>query len=192
MNKEVLRSLFLEKRQTLTQKEFERRNELLLTNCFSFLETHNQVVHYHLFLPITKYGEPNTWPLFKALRQSDQHRLYLSKTLFKRKLLKHFLINQNTELETSKLGIPEPVNAQEVLPDIMDVVFVPLISCDTAGNRIGYGAGLYDRFLSQVRKDCLKVGIGVTSTLDNIDYNDEHDVPLDYYISHLGIDRLPS
>ncbi len=190
MNKEVLRSLFLEKRQTLTQQEFERRNELLLANCFSFLETNNEVVHCHLFLQIIKYREPNTWPLFERLRQSDQHKVYLSKTLFKRKLLKHFLINQNTELEISKLGIPEPVSTEEVMPNILDLVFVPLISCDGAGNRIGYGAGLYDRFLNEVRKDCLKVGIGITSTLDNIDYNNEYDIPLDYYISHLGIDHL--
>ncbi|OEK02102.1 5-formyltetrahydrofolate cyclo-ligase [Roseivirga sp. 4D4] len=190
MNKEVLRSLFLEKRQTLTQEEFERRNELLLTNCASFLERHKQVIHCHLFLPITKYREPNTWPLFNRLRQSDRHKVYLSKTLFKRKLLRHFLINRNTELETSKLGIPEPVNAQEVIPQVLDLIFVPLISCDAAGNRIGYGAGLYDRFLTEVRKDCLKVGIGITSTLDNIDYNNEFDIPLDYYISHLGIDHF--
>lgn len=192
MNKEVLRSLFLEKRQTLTQKEFERRNQLLINYCTSFLETHKQVVHCHLFLPITKFREPNTWPLFERLRQSDRHKVYLSKTYFKEKRLKHFLVNRDTELQTTKLSIPEPVDAEEVSPKIVDVIFVPLISCDREGNRIGYGAGLYDRFLSEVRRDCLKVGIGITSTLDNIDYNDQYDVPLDYYISHLGIDSLPS
>ena len=58
------------------------------------------------------------------------------------------------------------------------------------GNRIGYGAGLYDRFLNEVSPNCLKVGIGITPTLDHLDCTDEHDVPLDYFISHLGSDTF--
>lgn len=102
----------------------------------------------------------------------------------------HFLVEKDTTIETSKFGIPEPTNGREAAPKVLDVVFIPLISCDKAGNRIGYGAGLYDRFLEQVSDKCLKVGIGITPTLDNIDYMSEYDISLDYYISHLGIESF--
>jgi len=84
-------------------------------------------------------------------------------------------------------GIPEPRNADAVDPKTIDIVFVPLISFDEHGNRIGYGAGLYDRFLSEVRPDCLKVGLAVTPPLNNIDYSTEYDIALDFCINHLGI-----
>ncbi|MBO3699221.1 5-formyltetrahydrofolate cyclo-ligase [Roseivirga sp. E12] len=188
MNKEVLRSLFLEKRQTLTNQEFKRRNDLLLVNNLNFLESHQRAVHCHIFLPILKFKEPNTWPLFEHLQKSSNHEAYVSKTLFKQKQLEHFHVTKNTELKESKYGIPEPLNGEAIHPEKLDIVFVPLICCDKQGNRVGYGAGLYDRFLQEVRQDCLKIGLGITSKLDNIDYTTELDIPLDYYISHLGID----
>lgn len=190
MNKEILRSLFLEKRRTLTDSEFERRNKLLLKNSLAFLASNPQLIHCHLFLSIEKFREADTWPLFDYLKTSDAHEVYLSKTVFKQKKLTHFLVGKDTTIEISKFGIPEPSNGRETAPQVIDVVFVPLISCDKAGNRIGYGAGLYDRFLEQVSDTCLKVGIGITPTLDNIDYMSEYDIPLDYFISHLGVDTF--
>lgn len=190
MNKEVLRSLFLEKRKTLTDKELNRRNELLYSNSLSFLKSNEHLIHCHIFLPIDKFNEPNTWPIFEYILGSDKRSAYVSKTQFKEKSLSHFLVEKDTKLEKSKFGIPEPANGIEALPEILQVVFVPLICCDKEGNRIGYGAGLYDRFLSEVNDQCIKVGLGITPKLDNIDYTSAHDVPLDYFISHLGIDRF--
>ncbi len=190
MNKEVLRSLFLEKRNTLTDQEFNRRNELLLKHSIDFLSVHQDLIHCHLFLPIKKFKEPDTWPLFHHLMRSDRHEVYLSKTLFKQRRLEHFRILQDTKLVESKFGIPEPTNATSVSAEKFDVVFVPLICSDKKGNRIGYGAGLYDRFLEGVKPSCLKVGVSITPMLDNNDYTSSYDVPLDYLITHLGADQF--
>ncbi len=190
MNKEVLRSMFLEKRNTLTDQELNRRNGLLLNHCTDFLKAHQDLIHCHLFLPIKKFKEPDTWPLFHHLMRSNQHEVYLSKTLFKQRKLAHFQISQDTKLKVSKFGISEPTNAEPVAPEILDIVFVPLICSDQKGNRIGYGAGLYDRFLEQVKPDCLKVGVSLTPKLDNNDYASSYDIPLDYLITHLGVDQF--
>ena len=40
----------------------------------------------------------------------------------------------------------------------IQVVFVPL-AYDNFGNRVGYGKGYYDKFLSKCTKECLKIGL---------------------------------
>lgn len=49
----------------------------------------------------------------------------------------------------NRYGIPEPVCAPPSLfkPSEMDVILAPLVAFDEAGNRIGMGAGFYDRTL---------------------------------------------
>jgi 5-formyltetrahydrofolate cyclo-ligase len=52
-------------------------------------------------------------------------------------------------LDAGQWGIREPrPDAPEVEPDI---VLVPLLAFDRAGNRIGYGAGYYDMTIARLR-----------------------------------------
>ena len=48
---------------------------------------------------------------------------------------------------TNSYGIPEPTQGNEISPDLIDMIIVPLIYFDKSGNRVGYGKGYYDRFL---------------------------------------------
>ncbi|HET7306818.1 MAG TPA: 5-formyltetrahydrofolate cyclo-ligase [Gammaproteobacteria bacterium] len=50
-------------------------------------------------------------------------------------------------------GIPEPAAANATVrePHELDLVFVPLVAFDTVGNRIGMGAGYYDRAFAFLR-----------------------------------------
>ncbi len=189
MNKEVLRALFLEKRKTLSSVEFQKRNDLLFQHVTQFIQENKAAYHFHIFLSIQRHVEPDTWPIFRYLLHAKKN-VYLSKTHFKRKQLIHYKTDNEDHIVVSKFGIPEPSSGVKASPSLFDIVFVPLISFDTLGNRIGYGAGLYDRFLSETREDCLKVGVAITPPLDNIDYTNAYDVKIDYCISHLGIDKL--
>lgn len=54
------------------------------------------------------------------------------------------------ELRPGRFGIPEPPECREtVVPRRGDIVIVPALCCDSRGNRLGHGAGYYDRFLSE-------------------------------------------
>lgn len=50
-------------------------------------------------------------------------------------------------LQENRFGIPEPVSepAQLLAPEALDLVLVPLLGFDSRGNRLGFGAGYYDR-----------------------------------------------
>ena len=53
-------------------------------------------------------------------------------------------------LVPSTFGVPEPLgNEITADPADIEVALIPLLGFDSRGNRIGYGAGYYDRFLSQ-------------------------------------------
>lgn len=66
------------------------------------------------------------------------------------------LISDMCELRPGKFGIPEPTpDAPELAPQTGDIMIVPALCCDTLGNRLGHGAGYYDRYLAG--HDCFTV-----------------------------------
>lgn len=82
-------------------------------------------------------------------------------------------------LVMSRFGVAEP---RAGLPDIgPDIVLVPLLGVDRRGNRIGYGAGHYDRTLAALRLSRRIVAIGCAwdcQLVDSIPAED-WDEPLD-------------
>ena len=57
-------------------------------------------------------------------------------------------------LVLNRFGIPEPIARRFDSADVrqLDVIFVPLVAVDHHGNRIGSGAGFYDRALKHLRR----------------------------------------
>jgi 5-formyltetrahydrofolate cyclo-ligase len=57
------------------------------------------------------------------------------------------------QLITNRFGIPEPRARRFDSADVreLDVIFLPLVAVDADGNRIGSGAGFYDRALKHLR-----------------------------------------
>ena len=61
------------------------------------------------------------------------------------------------------------------------MILVPLLAFDKKGNRIGYGGGYYDKFLSQCNG--LKVGISFEQPIDTITISaTSNDAPCDLCI----------
>ncbi len=138
--------------------------------------------YFHLFLSISEKREVDTQGILHILQGKDKH-VVLSKADFDSGTLSNYLLTDSTVIKVNDWGIPEPVEGIEIKASSIDVVFIPLLVYDERGNRIGYGKGFYDRFLSRCRPDVVKVGLSFFSAEEEILDVDEHDVPLDYCVT---------
>lgn len=86
------------------------------------------------------------------------------------------------EFAITEWGIPEPVAGVVLNPTDLDIVLIPLLAFDLAGNRVGYGKGFYDRYLLQCRPDCLKIGVNLFDPIALIEDVESYDIPLDIVI----------
>ncbi len=187
MNKSTLRSVYLQKRLGLSNREYKSRNAQILSFAKAFLAQHSSPIHIHTYLAMEEQKEASTLQMLPILWARHNTKVYSSKTHYAERRLSHHLISAFRDIHRDKRGIPFPMQTEEFPAAIMDLVFIPLISFDRKGNRIGYGAGLYDRFLSQLRPDCLKIGLSLSPPLDHIPYTETHDIPLNQCITPLGI-----
>ena len=92
-------------------------------------------------------------------------------------------MTDGTKITQNKWGIPEPESGISIDPSMLEVVFIPLLSFDKKGNRLGYGKGFYDVFLKNCKKEVLKIGLSFFDPVDRIDGIRDEDIPLDYCIS---------
>lgn len=62
--------------------------------------------------------------------------------------------------------------------DSLTMIVVPVVGFDKHGNRLGYGAGNYDRYLTQIPPTCRVVGVAFAEQeVDDIP-TEEHDIPM--------------
>jgi 5-formyltetrahydrofolate cyclo-ligase len=100
----------------------------------------------------------------------------------------HF--DEDTELRTNQFGILEPVTepGHFMSPRWLDLVISPLVAFDTNGNRLGMGAGYYDKcfsFLLQRRmwRKPRMVGFAYEFQREDMLAPQPWDVPLDCIIT---------
>lgn len=83
------------------------------------------------------------------------------------------------------LKMPDSQKVKIILPDSIDLVVVPAVAFDQRGNRLGMGAGYYDRFLLMTQNAvCLGLAWGC-QLVDKIP-SEAHDVQMQYLLTESG------
>lgn len=91
-------------------------------------------------------------------------------------------------LEVHRLGFLQPhASARRVGPDELDVVLLPGLAFDLYGNRLGRGAGYFDRLLQTTRPGAKLVGVVPASLVVDLLPTAPHDVPVDYLATEEGV-----
>lgn len=89
---------------------------------------------------------------------------------------------------TNRYGILEPSDPRRRGINSLDALLIPLVGFDARGNRLGMGAGFYDRALAQ-RHGRRPLAIGVAFSCQEADElpTDPWDQPMDYIVTDTGI-----
>lgn len=179
MKKAELRKEYKAKRQALLPAQVNDFSMVFAQRAISEWIQPGQTIH--CYLPIARFNEANTFYLIKMLLEQG-YTVYSSVTHMENNTLSHFSLHANIRLQNDEWGIPFPVDTPLFETVDPDVIIVPLLCCDQYGNRVGYGKGYYDRFLSSCPK-ALKIGFSFFDPVDSIEDAAQHDVPINVLIT---------
>ncbi|WP_338080864.1 5-formyltetrahydrofolate cyclo-ligase [Companilactobacillus mishanensis] len=93
----------------------------------------------------------NEIPTFPIINKcwEDGKSVYIPKT-FSDYSMNFVKYERDTELETSSFGVREPKEYKKEILDPPELIIVPGVAFSREGNnRLGFGAGYYDRYLAQ-------------------------------------------
>lgn len=135
-------------------------------------------------LYISQPFEFPTKKLFEACVR--ENKIVYAPVIQQRSLTFHRVTSLNQLLPGEK-GISEPIFGPEIAPRLIDVFFVPLVAFDRSGNRLGRGAGYFDRLFSDQSIRGLKIGVGFDAQEFYSVPTEEHDVSMDYILTERRI-----
>lgn len=142
MDKKTLRREIREKKRAMSEEEILSRSERL-GELFAATEAYRNAKSVYGYLPYNQ--EVRTVPMLqKAL--DDGKRVAVPKVYGD--TMKFLWLDDLTKVEKSEMGIPEPVADEPVADDETALVLMPGVAFTKNGDRMGYGGGYYDRFLS--------------------------------------------
>ncbi|MCU0239778.1 MAG: 5-formyltetrahydrofolate cyclo-ligase, partial [Pyrinomonadaceae bacterium] len=157
MIKSELRKIYLTKQKSFSTDERNKLSKQIADNFFEHFTLAN-TKNLHIFLSIEKNSEVETKFIYEKIWQDFPQVHTFVPRVYDDKL-QHLQFNENTQLSLNKWQIYEPVGYDFFDENLFDIAIVPLLCFDENGFRVGYGKGFYDKFLSQCRKDCLKIGV---------------------------------
>lgn len=183
--KKILRTEVLCRRNRLDAESAEAKSLVIAEKIFAlrefqdsrlvmcYMEFRNEVQCRHIIRRCLLLGKKLALPLVVNASDGRKEIIALSVT------------DPETELERSGYGIMEPRRTPEnvVDPKDIDLVVVPGVAFDRQRNRLGYGAGCYDRFLRETRDDCRKIGVAFDLQIADKVPADIYDIQLDMVIT---------
>lgn len=172
----------LVKEQRLKVKNKKEKEALILKNILANekVQTSSNILVY-----VSLDLEVDTYNLINKLLELGKN-VYVPKVVAQD--LKFYKINSFQELKKGKFNILEPISNTLYENTKSSCIIVPGLLFDENNNRLGYGGGYYDRFLSQ--EDIYKIGICFSEfKVSNLEVL-EHDIKMDEVITERNLWNL--
>lgn len=181
IGKEALRNSLRDRRWTIPDTDRQTMSGAICNHLREIITPDEEVLIYCAkepevdTLPLIRYLIDEGIPVIVPIIQEKDTSLRLS------------YLEDPTCLISSTFRVPEPIGS-EIPANAEDVTtgIIPLLGYDRSGGRIGYGAGYYDRFLSEhdhIRK------IGIAYQCQEVTHvpTDPNDIFMDLIINEDGI-----
>ncbi len=153
MKKSQIRKITLKKRLNFNSKN-KKINYLNLIKLLKTVSTNKKI---GLYYPIG--SEVSTIDIIQYLRKK-KYTISLP-VLEKNSKMSFYEWNEKSPLKINNFGIPEPIKLKKITPSVL---VIPIVAFDAKLNRLGYGGGFYDRFISKLEKTkkILKIGLALS------------------------------
>lgn len=174
MDKARLRKKLIQKRLDLDSETYALKSNLIISK----LKRHPQFIQAKsIGIYVSFRHEVETVNLINEI--INDKIICVPKT--NGKLMVFHQILSINELKESKLGILEPDNDRLVNKTDLDLLIIPIVGYDQNGNRLGYGGGYYDRYLSDYQGNV----IGLAFSFQEVTHLpvEAFDIPLEMIIN---------
>jgi len=183
MDKKTLRKRYIAQRMAIEEVDWQKRSQKICDHLYEFCFKFDKVSQVFFFHPMRK--EPNILKL--ASKLSEHYKLALPRISNKEMLFHHW--NIETSLLKHSFSIEEPHESSEILKaDEHTLVLVPNLAMDTYGYRLGYGAGFYDKFLSEYPQ-VISVAVNFSEFLVDELPRDSWDKKVQWMCTELGVTK---
>ncbi len=170
MNKNELRKLMINKRKLISNK---KELSEIITNKIINLDNYKNAKVIALYNSLN--DEVDTREL---INKSIDNKIVLLPKVIDDKMV-FIKANRATKYVKSSFGVLEPIG--DIYLGNIDLIIVPGVAFDKNLNRLGFGMGYYDKYLSN--KDIYKIGICFYEQLvDELETN-EHDIKMNLVIT---------
>lgn len=181
MTKQEARVHFKALRQRLTDVDQQRCDDLLLIRFQTVpLPPLSTLLN---FVPSAEHREANSFLLEDYLRFRNPGMVVAYPRITDGGNMEAVVPETETDFEPNVFGIPEPTGNAVLYPSQVEAVIIPMLGFDESGQRVGYGKGYYDRYLSGCSDNCIRLGICYFEPVHRITDAAAHDVPLDFCIT---------
>ncbi|MEO7990517.1 MAG: 5-formyltetrahydrofolate cyclo-ligase [Chryseolinea sp.] len=178
MTKEELRKIYLQKRRSLSDVEYESLSIQICENFFNQVDL-SSIKVLHIFIPIEKNREPNTVFIIERIQKKFSHiSLVVPRVNHITEEMENFHFEGFHQLGKNKWDLLEPKEGKQVDAKEIDMVLIPLLAFDEEGHRVGYGKGFYDKLLSKSKSDCKRIGLSLLEPIAKIEDIYPHDKKL--------------
>jgi len=158
MLKAKIRKEIKEKLNKLNHTQRLRKSRLIKKRLFELAEF--KKARYVLFYIATKEEVQTRFMLVEARKLGKK---IVVPTVLKgeKRMVASLTEDLKSELSLGPYGILQPKRRyiRPVVPELIDLVVVPGLAFDKKGNRLGRGAGYYDKFLAGLPGDTPRIGL---------------------------------
>jgi len=168
------------KRRLLLSSDVSKKSERIIKNLLS----NTDILNYDKICTyVSSFSEPDTLFLIKYLLELGK-KVYVPIT-DKNTVTISICQIYNTDFKKGAYSIFEPKTTNFVSFDTPEFIIVPGIAFDKNGNRIGFGMGYYDKFLSA--SSAKKVALCYDFQIKDKIPSQNHDIKMDLIITDKNI-----
>lgn len=173
--KENFRKLFIDKLKFFSKRSKIRKDKYICTKILEIIDLH-EAKNILLYIPLS--AEVDVKPLIQVLRKRKDTKVYVPYM----KGDSFIPVEFRYPLKIKRFGIKEPPYST-CYKNKIDLAVVPIVGIDETLRRIGFGAGMYDRFYDRLEYRPITIFTQLKLCVSKEIITSSHDIEPDYIIT---------